>query len=228
MPVRSLRGPWFNLQGGQCRAGRASPERGSAMRMLSLSPFQGWERGQRETQLLPFGKALSTGDRVGFLKNDLSHWDFGDCHGQGALAEGDDALSGPMGLSCCASSAESLPLPAPWGARDGDKAMSQQGSGTPAGRLPSGCHRLPAAGREEWDCHGGLEEGKDELGFPCKGEREAAVSLKQENKELFVSPFLQAPFNLFILPTEDLVDEIWSESRDLKAHFCSAGNLLTG
>lgn len=54
------------------------------------------------------------------------------------------------------------------------------------------------------------------------------MSLKQENKELFVSPFLQAPFNPFILPTENLVDEIWSESRDLKAHFCSTGNLLTG
>lgn len=35
---------------------------------------------------------------------------------------------------------------------------------------------------------------KDKLGFPYKGEREAAASLKPENKELFISPFLQAPF----------------------------------
>lgn len=66
------------------------------------------------------------------------------------------------------------------------------------------------------------------MGFPYKGEREAAASSKQENKELFINPFLQAPFNTFILPTENLVDEIWSESRDLKTHFCSAGDLLTG
>jgi len=86
----------------------------------------------------------------------------------------------------------------------------------------------PAAGRKKQHCHGGLGKGKDELGFPYKGGWEAAVSWKQEIKELFISPFLQTPFNLFIQLTENLMAEIWSESRDLKAHFCPAGEMLKG
>jgi len=44
-----------------------------------------------------------------------------------ALAEEADALLGPVGFLCCASSAERLPSPAPRGKRDGDKAVSWTG-----------------------------------------------------------------------------------------------------
>lgn len=65
-------------------------------------------------------------------------------------------------------------------------------------------------------------------GIPMDRGQGMAVPSKQGNKELFISLFLQEPFNPFILRSENLVDEIWSESRDLKTRFCSAGRLLPG
>lgn len=65
-------------------------------------------------------------------------WEFGDCNLWAAFAGEDDVLLGSLGLSCCASSATSQPLLAPYGVRDGEKAVSQlQHHGQDGVQLPA-------------------------------------------------------------------------------------------